>query len=110
MNAKSEEAGFIVVYPYGTGAFEDRLLTFNGGGCCGYAMEKKFDDVGFTRALLDDLATALSPKKRRMRLMAGDLRSAVSARAGDLRRARRYCRRPRTSRHGDTATRRRPLA
>ena len=56
MNAKSEEAGFIVVYPYGSGALKDHLLTFNGGGCCGYAMQNKIDDVGFTRALLDDLA------------------------------------------------------
>ena len=56
MNAKSEEAGFIVVYPYGSGALKDHLLTFNGGGCCGYAMQNKIDDVGFTSALLDDLA------------------------------------------------------
>jgi polyhydroxybutyrate depolymerase len=56
MNAKSDEAGFIVVYPYGTGKLEDYLLTFNGGGCCGYAMHNKIDDVGFTRAMLDDLA------------------------------------------------------
>jgi len=57
LTAKSDEAGFIVVYPYGTGPMEEQLLTFNGGGCCGYAMEKKIDDVAFTRALLDDLAT-----------------------------------------------------
>jgi len=56
MNAKSDEAGFIVVYPFGTGKLADSLLTFNGGGCCGYAMENKVDDVAFTRALLDDLA------------------------------------------------------
>lgn len=57
LNAKSDEAGFIVVYPFGTGRLENQLLTFNGGGCCGYAMENKIDDVAFTRALLDDLAT-----------------------------------------------------
>ena len=56
MNAKSDEAGFIVVYPFGSGPLADNLLTFNGGGCCGYAMQKKIDDVGFTRAMLDDLA------------------------------------------------------
>ena len=56
MNAKSDEAGFIVVYPSGTGMLADTLLTFNGGGCCGYAMQRKIDDVGFTRAMLDDLA------------------------------------------------------
>ena len=56
LNTKSEEAGFIVVYPYGSGLDPERGLTFNGGGCCGYAVQRKIDDVGFTRALLDDLA------------------------------------------------------
>jgi polyhydroxybutyrate depolymerase len=56
MNAKAEEAGFLVVYPFGTGSFSDTLLTFNGGECCGYAMQNNVDDVGFTRELLDDLA------------------------------------------------------
>ena len=56
MNAKAEEAGFLVVYPYGTGKLANTLLTFNGGECCGYAMQNKIDDVGFTRELLDDLA------------------------------------------------------
>jgi polyhydroxybutyrate depolymerase len=59
LNAKSEEAGFIVVDPFGTGRLENQLLTFNGGGCCGYAMENKIDDVAFTAALLDDLATVV---------------------------------------------------
>ncbi len=66
MNAKSEEAGFIVVYPFGTGRLADTLLTFNGGGCCGYAMENKVDDVAFTRALLDDLATVVSVDTNRV--------------------------------------------
>jgi polyhydroxybutyrate depolymerase len=60
MNAKSDEAGFIVVYPFGSGLDSERGLTFNGGGCCGYAVENKVDDVAFTRALLDDLATVVS--------------------------------------------------
>jgi len=32
------------------------MLTWNGGNCCGYAMKNSVDDVGFTRAALDDLA------------------------------------------------------
>jgi polyhydroxybutyrate depolymerase len=56
MNTKSEEAGFIVVYPFGSGFDPEQGLTFNGGGCCGYALQNKIDDVGFTRTLLDDLA------------------------------------------------------
>jgi polyhydroxybutyrate depolymerase len=66
MNAKADAAGFIAVYPYGTGALENSLLTFNGGGCCGYAMEKNIDDVGFTRALLDDLATVANVDTNRV--------------------------------------------
>ncbi len=54
LNEKSDEAGFMVVYPNGTG-LQENALTFNGGNCCGYAMRNKVDDVGFTRALLDDL-------------------------------------------------------
>lgn len=58
LNKKSDEAGFIVVYPYGLGRERDRGLTFNGGGCCGYAHQRKIDDIGFVKAMLDDLATA----------------------------------------------------
>ncbi|MFZ5832186.1 MAG: haloalkane dehalogenase [Planctomycetota bacterium] len=57
LNAKSDEAGFIVVYPYGSGRDLERGLTFNGGECCGYAMINKVDDVSLTRELLDNLAT-----------------------------------------------------
>jgi polyhydroxybutyrate depolymerase len=55
MNDKADNAGFIAVYPNGTGR-DDKLLTWNGGNCCGFAMEKNIDDVAFTRDLLDDLS------------------------------------------------------
>ena len=55
LNGKADEAGFIVVYPDGTGRLE-RMLTWNGGNCCGYAAHHQVDDVGFVRALLDQLA------------------------------------------------------
>jgi len=66
MNAKADEAGFIVVYPFGSGRLENAMLTFNGGDCCGYAMQNKLDDVGFTRALLDDLATVANVDTNRV--------------------------------------------
>jgi polyhydroxybutyrate depolymerase len=50
-----EREGFIVVYPNGTGRFANRLLTWNAGSCCAYAMKERVDDVGFVAALLDDL-------------------------------------------------------
>ena len=43
LNKKADAAGFIVVYPNGTGRLE-KVLTFNGGNCCGYAMNNKARD------------------------------------------------------------------
>jgi polyhydroxybutyrate depolymerase len=62
----ADEKIFIVVYPNGTGRFSDRLLTWNGGRCCGYAAEQKVDDVGFMRALLDDLETLVNVDPQRI--------------------------------------------
>jgi len=66
LNAKSDEAGFIVVYPYGSGRDPERGLTFNGGGCCGYAKRKNVDDIAFVRAILDDLDGAASVDSERI--------------------------------------------
>ena len=60
LNAKADVAGFIVAYPYGTGVQPDANLSFNGGGCCAVAMMRGVDDVAFTRAILDDLATVVA--------------------------------------------------
>lgn len=65
LHDKADEAGFIVVYPSGTGRLE-KLLTFNGGNCCGYAMQNNVDDVGFVRSLLDDLATVANIDSKRV--------------------------------------------
>jgi polyhydroxybutyrate depolymerase len=65
LNDKSDTAGFIVVYPSGTGRFE-KLLTFNGGNCCGHAMNNNVDDVAFVRSLLDDLATVVNVDAKRV--------------------------------------------
>src|SRR5262249_25109241 len=54
MNQKADHAGFIAVYPNGTGR-SATALTWNGGNCCGYAVMNNVDDVGFTRAVLNDL-------------------------------------------------------
>jgi polyhydroxybutyrate depolymerase len=52
----ADREGFAVVYPEGSGRLRHRLLTWNAGGCCGRAMQEGVDDVGFVRAVLDDLA------------------------------------------------------
>ena len=63
----ADREGFVVVYPNGTGRLSDeKLLTWNGGACCGYAQEKNIDDVGFIRAMVADLQTILSVDPRRI--------------------------------------------
>lgn len=52
----ADRAGFVVVYPDGTGHFGRNLLTWNAGTCCGYAYRHEVDDVGFALAVLADLA------------------------------------------------------
>jgi polyhydroxybutyrate depolymerase len=51
--AKARKEGFIVVYPEGTSRFGDKLLSWNAGHCCAYAMKNDVDDVGFIRALIE---------------------------------------------------------
>lgn len=55
MDTVADEGGFVVVYPDGSGRLGDRLLTWNAGDCCAYAKERNVDDVGFVRALIDDV-------------------------------------------------------
>src|ERR1700722_8989314 len=64
LNMKADEAGFIAVYPNGTGLYSS--LTWNGGNCCGSAMRRNVDDVAFIKALLDDLAQAFQIDSRQV--------------------------------------------
>jgi polyhydroxybutyrate depolymerase len=61
----ADEKGFLVVYPNGTGLLGDKLLTWNGGTCCGYAARNNIDDVGFVRAMVADLESSyrIDPKR-----------------------------------------------
>lgn len=54
MSAKADAEGFIAVYPSGTSA-HGHAPTWNSGACCAYAMENHVDDVGFLRALINQL-------------------------------------------------------
>ncbi len=64
MNSVAERYGFIVVYPEGTGL--TRLLTYNAGSCCGYAVREHVDDVGFVRQLIDELPKHYPVDKERV--------------------------------------------
>jgi len=65
LNDKADQAGFLVVYPNGTGR-RATALTWNGGNCCGYAIQNKVDDVTFTKALLEDLAKVVKVDPKRV--------------------------------------------
>lgn len=99
MDAVAEEHGFLVVYPNGSGRFEDNLFTWNAGSCCGFAQENNADDVGFIRAIAEDLqnSAAIDPKRiyaagmsngamlsYRLACEASDLFAAVAPVAGTL--------------------------
>jgi polyhydroxybutyrate depolymerase len=58
-------AGFAVVYPDGSAQGALELRTWNGGGCCGYAVEAAIDDVNFIRQLSVSLASRfkIDPKR-----------------------------------------------
>lgn len=60
MDALADRERFVVVYPDGTGPVRERFLTWNAGTCCGMAAGAQVDDVGFVRALLDDLAERIA--------------------------------------------------
>lgn len=65
--SKSEQAGFIAVFPNGYSKLPGgKLATWNAGNCCGGARDAGIDDVGFIRALLERLHTQLNIDRKRI--------------------------------------------
>jgi polyhydroxybutyrate depolymerase len=64
VNKKADAAGFIAVYPNGTGLV-NTLLTWNSGGLTHREADERPDDVKFVKRLLDDLAQVanIDPKR-----------------------------------------------
>lgn len=53
LQRKADEAGFVVAFPNGDSRFSGgRFATWNAGGCCGDARDRKVDDVAFARAVV----------------------------------------------------------
>ena len=52
---KAEQEDFIVAFPNGVSRFGGKLATWNAGRCCGYARDQKSDDVGFVKAVVNDI-------------------------------------------------------
>jgi len=63
---KADEEGFIVVYPYGTGSFDKKLLTWNTWECCGYADKKDINDVDFISAVLKEVKSKYNIDEKRI--------------------------------------------
>lgn len=66
LNDKADAAGFVVVYPNGTGASANEvMLTWNAGKFPGPLSKKRSDDVGYLAKVLDDLPNAckIDPKR-----------------------------------------------
>jgi polyhydroxybutyrate depolymerase len=62
LDRKADDAGFVVVYPDGTGS--GSFLTWNAFG--GRAMGRRVDDVAFLGKMLDDLATVVKIDTKRV--------------------------------------------
>src|SRR5439155_27285679 len=65
ISAKADQAGFIVVYPNGTGPGQI-LLTWNAGAFPGMLSKRKVNDVGFQGKVLDDVATVANVDAKRV--------------------------------------------
>lgn len=64
LSKTSDKAGFIVVYPSGTGS--DPFLFWNAGGFKGKMAEGKADDVAFINKMLDDLGMVAKVDQKRV--------------------------------------------
>jgi polyhydroxybutyrate depolymerase len=56
LDRAATDAGYAVIFPAGTGRQADRLLTWNGGYCCGLAARRNVDDVAFLDEVIRDAA------------------------------------------------------
>lgn len=65
MDAVADREGFLVAYPNGTGRVGS-LFTWNAANCCSYAYENNVDDVGFLRALVDEIERTYPIDPRRI--------------------------------------------
>lgn len=63
---KADKEGFIVVYPYGTGSFDKKLLTWNTWNCCGYANKKNINDIDFISAVLKEIKSKYNIDDKRI--------------------------------------------
>jgi polyhydroxybutyrate depolymerase len=59
--SKSDEAGFIALFPNGYSNFKSgKIATWNAGKCCGQARDNKIDDVGFFKEMIKKVSQQLN--------------------------------------------------
>ena len=67
LQKKADAAGFVVAFPNGYSKLPGgRFATWNAGGCCGDARDRKVDDVGFARAVVTAIQARYSIDARRV--------------------------------------------
>ena len=101
MNEESDKAGFIAVYPNGTGS-TDLFLFWNAGMGRLQAGKKQPDDVAFIGKVLDDLATVANVDSKRVYatgisnggMMCYRLAAELSDRIAAIAASTRFCVRP----------------
>lgn len=64
MDPVADQKGFLVAYPNGTRGMLG--YTWNGGDCCGIAMNKGADDIALFRTLIDTLVTKYGADPKRI--------------------------------------------
>jgi polyhydroxybutyrate depolymerase len=64
--AKSDREGFIAVLPSVGPPGGGKLATWNAGGCCGAARDRKVDDVGFIRQVVTNVFRQMSIDRDRI--------------------------------------------
>ncbi|PJZ84235.1 alpha/beta hydrolase family esterase [Leptospira harrisiae] len=65
--SKSEENGHIVVFPNGYSKYKSgKIATWNAGNCCAEARDKKIDDVGFIKEILNHTTKQLHIDKSKV--------------------------------------------
>lgn len=67
LTPKAEKEGFIIAYPNGYSKLKSgKLATWNAGTCCGDARDKKIDDIGFIKKMIDQLSKQLNIDQKRI--------------------------------------------
>ncbi|WP_408095522.1 alpha/beta hydrolase family esterase [Peredibacter sp. HCB2-198] len=65
--SKSEKEGFIALFPNGYSKFPSgKFATWNAGNCCGDASDLNSDDVGFIKALIQEVSAKYNIDSKRI--------------------------------------------